>query len=91
MPGNLTAYNCIFIESVNKLGPYPDDLNRLKLLNPTKSFIFIFQTTKHGKFKRANIFQHEVDLVIELPQRGKAVQMGRFNQGGEISIFDRSQ
>jgi len=25
--------------------------------------------------------------VIEVPEKGKAVQFGRFNQGGEISIF----
>jgi len=91
MPGNLTDYGFIFIDSVNKLGLSPDDLNRLKLLNPTKSFIFIFQTTKDGKFKGANAFQHDVDVVIEVPEQGKAVQMGRFNQGGEIDIFDLNQ
>jgi hypothetical protein len=88
MPGNLTGYEFIFIDSVNKLGLSPDHLNRLKVANPTKSFIFIFQTTKDGKFKGANVFQHDVDVVIEVPQKGKAVQMGRFNQGGEINIFN---
>jgi hypothetical protein len=29
-----------------------------------------------------------VDVVIEVPEKGKAVQMGRFNQGGEILIFE---
>lgn len=91
LPGNLTAYGFIFIDSVNKLGLSPDDLNRLKATNPTQSFIFIFQTTKDGKFKRANVFQHDVDVVIEVPEKGKAVQMERFNQGGEIDIFDRNQ
>jgi hypothetical protein len=28
-----------------------------------------------------------VDVVIEVPEKGKAVQMGRFNQGGEMDIF----
>ena len=46
-----------------------------------------FQTTKEGKFKGANTFQHDVDSVIEVPERGKAVQYGRFNQGGEMPIF----
>jgi hypothetical protein len=27
-------------------------------------------------------------VVIEVPERGKAVQFGRFNQGGEMDIFD---
>jgi predicted ATP-dependent serine protease len=51
---------------------------------------FVFQTTKEGKFRGANIFQHDVDVVIEVPEKGKAIQMGRFNQGGEIWIFDQN-
>lgn len=87
LPDNLSIYHFIFLDSVNKLGLNPDDLNRLKAMNPTKSFVFIFQTTKDGNFRGANAFQHDVDVVIEVPEMGKAVQMGRFNQGGEIQIF----
>lgn len=87
LPENLSAYDFIFLDSVNKLGLTPDDLNRLKSFNPTKSFIFIFQSTKDGAFRGANTFQHDVDVVIEVPEPGKAVQMGRFNQGGEMEIF----
>ncbi|HEV8283810.1 MAG TPA: hypothetical protein VGQ09_05855 [Chitinophagaceae bacterium] len=88
LPTNLSQYDFIFLDSVNKLGLTPDDLTRLKAANPTKSFIFIFQSTKDGKFRGANSFQHDVDVVIEVPEKGKAVQMGRFNQGGEIEIFN---
>ncbi len=88
LPGDLSNYDFIFLDSVNKLGLSPEDLNHLKANNPTKSFIFIFQTTKDGKFRGANTFQHDVDVVIEVPEKGKAVQMGRFNQGGEIDIFE---
>jgi hypothetical protein len=88
LPESLAAYDYIFLDSVNKLGLSPDDLTRLKAMNPTKSFIFIFQSTKDGKFRGANSFQHDVDVVIEVPEKGKAVQFGRFNQGGEIDIFD---
>lgn len=91
MPTNIANYDFIFLDSVNKLCLAPDGLNRLKVSNPTKSFIFVFQTTKEGKFRGANIFQHNVDVVIEVLEKSKAVQMGRFNQGGEIDIFDRSQ
>ena len=87
LPENLSSYEFIFLDSVNKIGLSPEDLNRLKLLNPTKSFVFIFQSTKGGNFRGANSFQHDVDIVIEVPERGKAVQMGRFNQGGEMEIF----
>jgi hypothetical protein len=88
LPEDLSSYDFIFLDSVNKLGLQPEDLNKLKQLNPTKSFIFIFQSTKDGKFRGANTFQHDVDVVIEVPEKGKAVQMGRFNQGGQMKIFD---
>lgn len=87
LPENLSPYDFIFLDSVNRLGLSPEDLNQLKASNPSKSFIFIFQTTKMGAFRGANSFQHDVDVVIEVPERGKAVQMGRFNQGGEINVF----
>ncbi len=87
LPANLAPYDFIFLDSVNKLDLSPEDLNRLKSLNPSKSFVFVFQSTKDGKFRGANTFQHDVDVVIEVPEKGKAVQMGRFNQGGEMMIF----
>jgi hypothetical protein len=90
LPDDLSVYDFIFLDSVSKLGLGPDDLTRLRTLNPTKSFIFVFQTTKQGAFRGANTFQHDVDVVIEVPEKGKAVQMGRFNQGGEIQIFDNN-
>jgi hypothetical protein len=59
----------------------------LKAVYPEKSLVFIFQTTKEGKFRGANTFQHDVDSEVEVPERGKAVQYGRFNQGREMPIF----
>ncbi len=87
MPQNLSAYDFIFLDSVNRLGLQPEDLNRQRALNPSKSFVFVFQTSKTGNFKGSQSFQHDVDVVIEVPEKGKAVQMGRFNQGGEVEIF----
>jgi hypothetical protein len=90
LPTDLSPYDFIFLDSVSKLGLAPEDLNKLKVQYPSKSFIFIFQSTKDGKFRGANTFQHDVDIVIEVPERGKAIQMGRFNQGGELEIFDNT-
>jgi hypothetical protein len=87
LPTSLATYDFIFLDSVNRLGLEPIDLNKLKAANPTKSFIFIFQSTKDGNFRGANSFQHDVDVVIEVPERGKANQYGRFNQGGKLNIF----
>jgi len=88
LPTDLSKYQFVILDSVNNLGLSPQDLQMLKRKNPGKSFIFIFQTTKDGKFKGANSYQHDVDVVIEVPERGKAVQFGRFNQGGEMTIFE---
>lgn len=88
LPENLATYDFIFLDSVNRMGLTPEDLRRLQALNPDKSFIYVFQSTKAGNFRGANSFQHDVDVVIEVPEKGKAVQMGRFNQGGEMDIFD---
>jgi hypothetical protein len=90
IPSDLTPYDFIFFDSVNKLGLSTSDLETLKNNNPGKSFIYIFQTTKDGNFRGANEFQHEVDVVIQIPEKGLAVQNGRFNQGGEMKIFEDS-
>lgn len=87
IPEDLTPYQFIFLDSVSKLGLSPEDLDHLKTENPGKSFIDIYQTTKTGNFRGSNEHQHDVDVVIEVPEKGKAVQFGRFNQGGEIEIF----
>jgi hypothetical protein len=87
LPESLADYDFVFLDSVNKLGFQPEDLTRLKSVNPSKSFIFIFQSTKDGNFRGANAFQHDVDVVIEVPEKGRALQFGRFNQGGNMDIF----
>jgi hypothetical protein len=87
LPDNLRPYEYIFLDSVTRLKLSPDDLRKLKADNPGKSFIYIFQVTKDGRFRGANDFQHDVDVVIDVPEKGRATQMGRFNQGGEMNIF----
>lgn len=32
-------------------------------------------------------FQHDADIVIEVPEKGKATQNSRFNQGGEMQVL----
>ena len=91
IPDNLASFDFIFLDSVNRLGLTAEALRNLKSKYPTKSFIYIFQSTKQGNFRGENSFQHDVDAVIEVSEKGKAVQYGRFNQGGQMNIFDYSQ
>ncbi len=88
IPSDLSPYDFIFFDSVNKLGLSVNDLDTLRANYPEKSFIYVFQTTKDGHFRGANEFQHDVDVVIEVPEKGLVVQNGRFNQGGEMRIFE---
>ncbi len=87
LPHDLSNYDFVFLDSVTKLGLSPKDLDALRKENPGKCFIFVFQVTKDGHFRGRNEFQHDVDIVIEVPEKGKAVQYGRYNQGGELNIF----
>jgi len=87
LPNNLSAYQYIFLDSVTRLGLSPDALRKLKASYSGKSFIFVFQVTKGGAFRGNNDFQHDVDVIIEVAEWGKARQYGRFNQGGEMYIF----
>jgi hypothetical protein len=88
MTSHLSVYDFVFIDSVNKMQLEPEDLERLKASNPNVSFIYVFQSTKSGAFRGSQHFMHDVDIVIEIPEKGKAVQNGRFNQGGEMEIFE---
>ena len=85
---DLTPYQYIFLDSVTSLKLTPDDLRALETNNPGKSFIYVFQVNKAGSARGTNEFLHNVDIVVEIPERGKAVQFGRFNQGGEMEIFE---
>lgn len=90
LPESLDSFDFVFLDSVTRLGLTPDELEALKRKYPNKAFIYIFQSTKLGNFRGNNEFQHDVDVVIEVPEKGKAVQFGRFNQGGEIEIFNNA-
>lgn len=88
LPDDLSGYDFVFLDSITKLGLTPSDLSQLEARYPNISFISIFQVTKSGNFRGNNGFQHEVDVVIEIPEKGKAIQYGRFNQGGEMDVFE---
>ncbi len=88
LPDNLGDYDFVFLDSVTKLKLTPDQLEELRRKNPSVSFIFIFQVTKNGMFRGANDYAHDVDSLVEIPEKGFAVQNGRFNQGGEMEIFE---
>lgn len=84
IPSDLDNYQFVFIDSVSKAGMEVPDMEQLRKDNPETSFIFIYHTTKEGRFKGVNTHAHEVDVIIEVG-KGEAKATGRFNTGGCIS------
>jgi hypothetical protein len=91
LPEDLSSYDFVFLDSVSSMKLSVEDLKELKKKYPATSFIYIFHVTKNGKARGTNEFMHNVDIVIELPEKGKALQFGRFNQGGAMNIFPTNQ
>ena len=85
VPENLSQYQFVFIDSVSKAGMDVEDIDRLRKLHPETSFIFIYHTTKEGKFKGVNSHAHEVDVIIQV-DKGQATSTGRFNAGGSLEL-----
>lgn len=80
LPAKLGFYDFVFIDSVSRAGMELEDLVLLKNRNPRTSFVFIFHSTKDGKFRGGNELAHEVDVIIEV-ENGMASGKGRFGQG----------
>jgi hypothetical protein len=85
IPADLNPYQFVFIDSVSKAGMDVAYLEELRKQNPGVSFIFIYHTTKEGRFKGVNTHAHEVDVIIEVG-KGEAKATGRFNAGGKMKI-----
>jgi len=91
LPDDLSDYQFVFLDSVSRLGLSPKELNELNENYPNTSFIEVHQVTKGGAFRGSMQYEHNVDIVIEVPEKGFATQKGRFNDGGEMKIFDEDQ
>jgi hypothetical protein len=85
VPEHLDQFQFVFIDSVSKAGLEVSDMDEMRKMNPNTSFIFIYHTTKEGKFRGVNAHAHEVDVIIEV-EKGKATSTGRFNAGGSVGV-----
>lgn len=85
LPAKLGAYDFVFIDSVSRAGMELEDMVKLKNRNPRTSFVFIFHSTKDGKFRGGNELAHEVDVIIEV-EAGVAKASGRFGAGGVLKL-----
>jgi len=90
LPKSLSGYDFVFLDSINKLGLPPAEVEKLEEKYPGISFIYVFQCLKDGNYKGSMEFSHNVDAIVEVHEKGLATQYGRYNQGGEMRIFDHS-
>ena len=87
LPENLSMFDFVFIDSVSKAAMTIEQMVRLHKQFPKTAFIFIFHSTKDGKFRGSQGFAHEVDCIIDV-ENGIARGNGRFGVGGEINVFN---
>ena len=80
LPRTCSSYDFVFIDSVSRAGMELEDLIVLKRKHPKTAFIYIFHSTKEGKFRGGNEFAHEVDCIIEVRKDGIEGK-GRFGGG----------
>lgn len=85
VPGNLSQFNFVFIDSVSKGKIDNDRLNELIKKHPETALIFIFHSTKNGDFRGGQENAHDVDVIVEI-ENGIATGRGRFGGYGEIPV-----
>ncbi len=85
LPSNLSAYDFVFIDSVSRAGMELSDMVKLKNKYPRIGFVFVFHSTKDGKFRGGNELAHEVDVIITVENK-MATASGRFNGGGSLKM-----
>lgn len=66
MPKKLDGLDFVFIDSISRGGMEIDDLIKLQEQYPRVGFVYIFHTTKDGRFRGGNQYAHEVDVIVEV-------------------------
>ncbi len=85
LPANLSFYDVVFIDSVNHSGL---DAVQLRALDQTKSYVYVFQSTKDGKFRGSNDYLHDVDVCIKVHEMMAQPEKNRFGATGKARVID---
>jgi hypothetical protein len=64
---------------------HKEKIDRLHKSFPQVSFIFIYHTTKEGKFRGVNSHAHKEDVIIQV-EKGVASSTGRFSAGWRLEM-----
>ena len=87
---NISGYEFVFIDSLDFANITVDEMEELKELNPTTSFITVKQVTKDGKFRGSQEYAHNCDIIVEIIE-GIAYQKGRYNPKAEMEVFTKEE
>jgi len=92
LTSNFKDYDFIFIDSVNELGIDPGEVAKLimKGRQNQTSFVFIYRSTKDGKYKGLSENEHLVDVSIKVENGLTFNQKNRFGGKGRINVFEHS-
>ncbi len=85
LPEDLSLYDVVFIDSVNHAGLEPEDLREL---DASKSYVYVFQSTKDGKFRGSNDFLHDVDVCVKVDKMIAVPEKNRFGGRGAARVID---
>jgi len=90
LPTYFKVYDFIFIDSVNELGIDPDEVAKLimKGRQNQTSFVFIYRSTKDGKYKGLSENEHLVDVSIKVENGLTFNQKNRFGGKGRMNVFE---
>tara|TARA_R110000787_G_scaffold285399_1_gene400897 strand:- start:53 stop:988 length:936 start_codon:yes stop_codon:yes gene_type:complete len=87
---NISGYEFVFIDSLDFANITVDEMEELKELNPTTSFVTVKQVTKDGKFRGSQEYAHNCDIIVEIIE-GIAYQKGRYNPQSEMEVFTKEE
>ena len=81
---DLSGFDFVIIDSVNRGGLKPKQVQDLMNEYPDVSFLLIFQHTKAGSHRGSEEWAHDVDVVVTVEDK-VAYAVGRFGDG-ELSV-----
>ena len=84
MPKKLDGLDFVFIDSISRGGMEIEDLVKLQEQYPKVGFIYIFHSTKDGRFRGGNHYAHEVDVIVEVSPE-EIYASGRFGPKSNVS------
>ncbi|MCS6794934.1 MAG: hypothetical protein RMJ97_07030 [Raineya sp.] len=88
-PDDVSDYDFVFVDSVNRAGLDVETAETLKTNNPNTSFIWVLQATKDGNFRGSQEWTHNADIIVKIDENNIATAQGRYGYG-QLRVFEVS-